>query len=118
MVKNIGVRTLPYPTPLFHLKPPDPNFILTQFVQFLYAKNISKLHNIFGVFHYVHGRNEEANRKVTRKLTFLYIIYKNKNECYSYKGNSFSLDFQSESEICIKKTWQKEQQGIKHNIFR
>jgi hypothetical protein len=50
----------------------------------------------------------EKRQKSDKKITFLFIIYKNKNECDSYKGNSFSLDFQSESEICIKITWQKE----------
>jgi hypothetical protein len=43
MVKDNGVRTLPYPTPMFDLNPPDlPNFVLTQFVQLLYAKTIEQ----------------------------------------------------------------------------
>jgi hypothetical protein len=47
-------------------------------------------------------------QKNDKKITFLHILDKNKNECDSYKGNSFSLDFHSKSKICIKIIWKKE----------
>jgi hypothetical protein len=40
-------------------------------------------------------------QKSDKKITFLYILDKNKYECDSYKGNSSGLDFHSKSKYII-----------------